>query len=164
MTPKFTKKDSSNSNKELLSTVTLKRFNCQSSLKATVSLYRKHWKWCPVTTKNKFCLEQFKISSADPSWFKIDTSNQWYLTALHKFPNLRPKSTDLSFLLAIWLPQVILKRKQSHSHDINHTLHLFFKPSGFQKHCTKVRFQRSAEEISRIWFFSKIIFLGNLDI
>ena len=105
------KKNSSNSNKELLIKVTLKRFNCQSSLKATVSLYRKHWKWCPVTTKNKFCLEQFKISSADPSWFKIDTSNQWYLTTLHKFPNLRPKSTDLSFLLAIWLPQGYLKKE-----------------------------------------------------
>ena len=37
------------------------------------------------------------ISSADPSWFKIGGSNQWYLTALYKFPNLILKLTGLFF-------------------------------------------------------------------
>ena len=41
--------------------------------------------------------QQFKFSSTDLSWFQIDVSNQWYLTSLHKFPNLRSKLTGLSF-------------------------------------------------------------------
>ena len=42
------------------------------------------------------------------------------------------------------------KRKQSHSPDVNHTLHLLNKPKGCQEPCTKVQSQSPAEQISRI--------------
>ena len=43
--------------------------------------------------------EQFKFSSVDLSWFQIDGSNQWYLSALHKFPNFIYKAL---FILEIF--------------------------------------------------------------
>ena len=46
--------------------------------------------------KNVF-LNNSTFFSTDLSWFQIEVSNQWYLTSLHKFPNLRSKLTGLSF-------------------------------------------------------------------
>ena len=52
--------------------------------------------------------------------------------------------------------------KQSLSPDVNHTLNLLITPKGRQEPCTKVQSQSPAEQISRIWFFSKIHFLSTL--
>ena len=59
--------------------------------------------------KNAFWTIQvfFSWSFLIPNWWQC---NQLYLTALHKFSNLRSKLTGLSFLLAIWLPQGQLKK------------------------------------------------------
>ena len=64
----------------------------------------------------KKCCEQFKFSPTDPSWFKIGGSNQWYLTALHKFPNLGSKSTGISFFISyLVVPRLTLDHLQGSS-------------------------------------------------
>ena len=53
-------------------------------------------------------------------------------------------------------------KKEAVSPDINHTLNLLITPKGRQEPSTKVQSQYPAEQISRIWFFSKIHFLSTL--
>ena len=56
----------------------------------------------------KMFFEQFKFSSVDPSWFQIDGSNQWYLTALHKF-HLQSTfhSRDIQFFVFLSFPLLL---------------------------------------------------------
>ena len=62
-----------------------------------------------------FC-QQFKFSQADPSWFKIGGSNQWYLTALNTFPNLGSKSTGIYFFISyLVVPRLTLDHVQGRS-------------------------------------------------
>ena len=65
----------------------------------------------------------------------------WKGEKLQKFEYLE---NEKSFL------DEILKRKQSLSPDVNHTLNLLITPKGRQEPCTKVQSQNPAEQISRI--------------
>ena len=58
--------------------------------------------------EKKMFFEQFKFSSVDPSWFQIDGSNQWYLTALHKF-HLQSTfhSRDIQFFVFLSFPLLL---------------------------------------------------------